>query len=289
MPPISGDVVVLMTLLLLFRRGMLRRGVLDRLDDVDVAGAAAEVAGDRLADLVLARVRVLLEQGVAASSSCPACRSRTAGRAPARSPPGCGCSLPSCSSPSTVATSRPSAWTANTVQRLDRPAVEQHGAGAAAGGVAADVGAGQPQVFAEEMDQQQARLDLGLVRGAVDGDRESCASPWLSVPSPARWPCCSARAVRTRAISRLYSTEPRRSALGRRGLPRPGARPRRSPRRRLLARRGTSRPSAAAHRRRADVGEADAGALDRAAVAERHLRPQRAAVAKSPTLRSSLT
>ena len=36
----------------------LRRRVLDGLDDVDVAGAAAQVAGDRLADLVLARVRV---------------------------------------------------------------------------------------------------------------------------------------------------------------------------------------------------------------------------------------
>src|ERR1700681_2392763 len=41
---------------------LLLGSVLHCLDDVDVAGAAAEVAGDRLADLELARVRVLREQ-----------------------------------------------------------------------------------------------------------------------------------------------------------------------------------------------------------------------------------
>src|SRR5215470_16713272 len=37
-------------------------GVLHRLDDVHVAGAAAQVARDRLADLLLARILVLREQ-----------------------------------------------------------------------------------------------------------------------------------------------------------------------------------------------------------------------------------
>src|SRR5262245_66651490 len=37
-------------------------GLLDRLDDVHVAGAAAQVAADAPPDLVLARVRVLTEQ-----------------------------------------------------------------------------------------------------------------------------------------------------------------------------------------------------------------------------------
>src|ERR1700694_902586 len=41
---------------------LLLGSVLHRLDDVDVAGAAAEVAGDRLANLELRRVPVLLEQ-----------------------------------------------------------------------------------------------------------------------------------------------------------------------------------------------------------------------------------
>src|ERR1700692_4852764 len=44
---------------------LLLGGVLHRLDDVDVAGAAAEVAGDRFADLQLARIRVLLEERAA--------------------------------------------------------------------------------------------------------------------------------------------------------------------------------------------------------------------------------
>src|SRR5690606_11013393 len=50
------------------RRGFVRLlhllgRVLDRLDDVHVAGAPAEVAGDRLPDLRFRRVRVTLQQG----------------------------------------------------------------------------------------------------------------------------------------------------------------------------------------------------------------------------------
>src|SRR5262245_49341268 len=39
--------------------------MLDRLDDVHVARASTEIAGDTPADLVLAGLRVLLEEGVA--------------------------------------------------------------------------------------------------------------------------------------------------------------------------------------------------------------------------------
>src|SRR3989442_4423089 len=54
MPPISTDIWGLP-----FRSlALLARRVLDRLDDVHVARAAAEVARDRLPDLELARVRV---------------------------------------------------------------------------------------------------------------------------------------------------------------------------------------------------------------------------------------
>src|SRR3982075_2181682 len=48
------------------RRDGLRRvvgGPADRLDDVGVARAAADLAGDRLADLGVGRVGVLVEQG----------------------------------------------------------------------------------------------------------------------------------------------------------------------------------------------------------------------------------
>src|SRR5260370_36164001 len=95
---------------------------------------------------------------------------------------------------------------------LDRLAVEQHRAGAAVRGVATDVGAGQAQHLAQEMDQQQARLHLGLALGALhlDPDLVLCHG----YCSFARWMARrSARAVRTRDISRLYSIVPRRSAL----------------------------------------------------------------------------
>src|SRR3990172_8533428 len=47
-------------------------------------------------------------------------------------------------------------------------AVEQHRAGAARRGVTADVRAGQPEALAEHVDEQLARLELQFVAGAVD-------------------------------------------------------------------------------------------------------------------------
>ena len=74
--------------------------------------------------------------------------------------------------PSMVLISRPSAWTASIVQDLALCAVDVDGAGAAVARVAADVGAGQPEVVAQEVDEQEARLDVRLVGLAVDGDRD---------------------------------------------------------------------------------------------------------------------
>src|SRR5437762_5624461 len=62
------------------------------------------------------------------------------------------------------------------------------------------------------MDEQQARFDLDLARLAVH--RQLDLVPGHHRP-PARAAARSiARAMRTRAISRLYSTLPRRSAAG---------------------------------------------------------------------------
>ena len=55
------------------------------------------------------------------------------------------------------------------VAALHRLAVHVDGAGAALGGVAADVRAGQAQMVADEVDEQRARLDFGGDRLAVDG------------------------------------------------------------------------------------------------------------------------
>ena len=71
-----------------------RRGQ-HRPDDVVVAGAAAEVALQALPDLLLGRVRVLRAAARPSPSPCPACRSRTAARAPAGTPACTGCSSPS--------------------------------------------------------------------------------------------------------------------------------------------------------------------------------------------------
>ena len=48
--------------------------------------------------------------------------------------------------------------------RLHRAAVDMDDAGAALAGVAADMGAGQPQMLAQELDQQRARIDVGASR-----------------------------------------------------------------------------------------------------------------------------
>ena len=55
---------------------------------------------------------------------------------------------------------------------LRAAAVDEHRARAALARVAADVRAGEPQVFAQEMHEQHARLDVGFADLAVDGDRD---------------------------------------------------------------------------------------------------------------------
>ena len=101
-----------------------------------------------------------LQQVARRSGSCPACRSRTAGRASPRRPSWSGWSLPSSARPSIVVIAAPSAWTASRVHDLTASPSSEHGAGAALARVAADVGAGQAQRLAQVVDEQEARLDL---------------------------------------------------------------------------------------------------------------------------------
>src|SRR6185369_4389824 len=165
-------------------RAQLPGCMLDGLDDVDVSGAAAEIAGDGLADFELAGIVVLFEQGDAGEHH--------ARRAIA----------------ALEAVLLPEAF-------LDRVelAVLQHRAGAAVGGVTADVRAGHGERLAQEMNQQEPRFDLRLVIAAVDLDVDLMVRHGQC--SWAHWMArLSARPVRTRAICRLYSTAPRRSAFG---------------------------------------------------------------------------
>src|SRR5262249_49755235 len=74
-----------------------------------------------------------------------------------------------------------------TFDRLDRPAVhpggelaagvdglavDEHGAGAALAAVAADLGAGEIQLIAEELGEGPAVVDLDAAAAAVEGERD---------------------------------------------------------------------------------------------------------------------
>jgi hypothetical protein len=52
--------------------------------------------------------------------------------------------------------------------RLHRDAIQCHGAGAALRSVAADVGAGEPEAVAEQVDEERATWDSSRTQGAVD-------------------------------------------------------------------------------------------------------------------------
>ena len=97
--------------------------VLDRLDDFDVAGAAAQIARDAPANFLLGRVGVLRSSALALiimpgvqKPHCRPCFSQK--------PSWSGCSWPPCATPSMVSIAWPSACTANMVQLLTpcRPA-----------------------------------------------------------------------------------------------------------------------------------------------------------------------
>src|SRR6185295_15707213 len=72
--------------------------------------------------------------------------------------------------------------------RPDRRAVEADRVGAANTVLAADVGAGEPERVAQEVGEQEARLDLLAVHPAVDGhlDRDHAATARASARATAR-------------------------------------------------------------------------------------------------------
>ena len=86
----SSVAVSTVAMLSLLSSRLVLGGPADRGDDVLVARAAADRAGDRGADLLLGRVGVLVQQRAAWSSASRACRSRTAARASRGSPAGSG-------------------------------------------------------------------------------------------------------------------------------------------------------------------------------------------------------
>src|SRR5882762_9814158 len=186
--------------------------VLHGLDDIHIARAAAQIPADGLADLLLARIPVAYEE-------------RARGHQHARRAE---------SALQTVLLGEALLHRmelARLLQALDRGdlgavglhrehgagfdrlAVEVHRAGAAMARIAAHVRARHPEHFADKMHEQKARLDFRLAHRAVDGHADLVHRHGQLLPARCT-AVRSARVVRTRAISRLYSTEPRRSALG---------------------------------------------------------------------------
>ena len=63
-------------------------------------------------------------------------------------------------------------------------AVDVDGAGAALARVAADVGAGELEVLAEDLDEQPSRLDIPLPGLSVDDERDVLGHDWSLLPEP---------------------------------------------------------------------------------------------------------
>src|SRR5439155_14804818 len=141
------------------------------LDDVLVAGAPAGVALERVPDLLLSRVVELLQQRHG--------RHYEARRAVAALE---GVVLVEGTLDMVELAVRGEAFDRRDLGAvglhgedgagLDRLAVDQDRAGAAGGRVAADVRAGEPELLAEEVDEQLPRFDLRLMPRAVHGDRD---------------------------------------------------------------------------------------------------------------------
>src|SRR5208282_2625705 len=166
-------------------------GVLDRLDDVLIAGASAQVAFQRLADLRLGRIGVATEQ---VSRGHDHTRRAVAALKAVLFPEAFlnGVHLAvfgeALDSRDLTALGLHSQCRA----RLDRASVHQHRARAAQRSLAPNMRAGQLRDIAEVMHEQHPRVDIVTVALAVDCDSELhiYVAPWNSVcPLPGkRWP-----------------------------------------------------------------------------------------------------
>ncbi len=138
----------------------------DRVDDVLVAGAAADVALERVADLVLARARILGEQAHrrehhparAVAALKRVMRVEALLQRMERAVLG---------QPLDRRDLVPVRLDAEQRARLHRFAVEQHGAGTARRGVAADDRSGQVESLTQDVDEQLPRVELELVRDSL--------------------------------------------------------------------------------------------------------------------------
>ena len=141
-----------------------------RLDDLAVAGAAAQHARERLLDLGLARPRVRAQQRLGAhqhSGRADAALRRAVGDEGALQDRERAIGLGEALDRRHRA---PGALADGDDARADLLAVEQHGAGAAVAGVAADLGAGEAELVAQGIREAPRGVAGELARGAVDAE-----------------------------------------------------------------------------------------------------------------------
>ena len=131
------------------RGGQRGRRIQDGLDDLAVAGAAAEHAAERILDLAARRPRRLAPGARWAAISMPGVQMPHCAAPWARNDACSAASVP-CRRQALDGLDRAARDLAHRHQAgADLPAVEQHGAGAAVAGVAADLGAGEAEVVAQ--------------------------------------------------------------------------------------------------------------------------------------------
>src|SRR4029453_1478032 len=98
--------------------------------------------------------------------------------------------------------------------RLDRLSVQMNCASSTVGGIASDMSPGQAEDIADAMDKQESRLHIGFHIGPVHFNADLLLPHRYFPPRHRSRERLSARIVTTRTRSRLYSSDPRRSAVG---------------------------------------------------------------------------
>src|SRR5262245_5341575 len=155
---------------LCLRPGRLAGGIEDRLHDVVIAGATAQVPLERVANLLLRRARVLLQVA------------RRGHHHPGRAEPALQpvaategildrVQFSVGGEPLDRGDLAPVGLRGEQRARFHRLAVAQDGARAARGGVAPDVGTGEAERLPEEVHEERPRFDVRLASDPVDGDR----------------------------------------------------------------------------------------------------------------------
>src|SRR5262245_53650019 len=181
-------------------------GGVHRLDDVGIAGAAAEIGGEHVEQVLVADVGLALEHAGR--------QHQKAGRAEA--------ALQAVIVDEGLLQRMQHVALCQALDGADRPAlglhrkhqtrahglaIEQDGAGAADAVLAADVGAGLAAVVADGVDQRAARIDADVMAPAVDGERKLALFGHAAA-------CSSARRVTVPARSRRYSADVTASSSG---------------------------------------------------------------------------